>query len=1028
MAGEAQQLSFMQGEISPEFYYRSDLASFNSSVSKASNVRLGPLGGLSNRKGSRVEQLPASADIKITTLTSSNDYVTCVFHHYITKQLFFLEVFNNAGEIKVYCGGVLMNTEIFGFHNIPEALDIRGDILTGLAGLHFVIHNDAIIFSKTLPIRVLNVDIVGYEQYVQPIDETYSYTETQFCIRMVPPDYVGSDPSKMNGLRLESNFTLQSSNNATVPYTYSAKSTYVAPVTGNASYAIVSETADGVDSSMSIMNSIAGVNMALLPSGSVDDVIPYPNTTVTNVLSIASVGPEIISFGGKVITKLKVYRATGKHDGYNGLYKLVAKFGVDEALAISVTDKGQDEAAYTVCSDTSALYKQPSFLTLSTTLLANTLTGGLKTVVDTTVFQQRAYYAINKGLWWGTSVYNNTIVASRVGALSQVIYPQISNPSEAFQFNVPEDKGGYLTHLASLSRLVAFTNTSTFVIQGDEAGIITPTSINPYKVLSFGCREGVPPAVSGETCIFAASGGGVGYLSVTADGSIVAGNASALAGHMFENKTILSIIPLLDRKTLPVFLINTTEGDVYECYKVGEFFAFFRVNMLGIPSNGTITDGGIFPSTQVMSPAFTGHSLGAEAYVNYRMWNSTLGKHYVNSVALSPEPVVSTKYLDFSSILDYATSIGTEYVHYDFLHEVENAAEIAAGSVKGWHTSNNYYVADAVGPYLRIESFTTKLADATGDWLPDTTIQVTAGVIPLYLDGINPITMGTLYMKFTWLEDGELQTSYAELVRGTAIDAFHFGYTFEFGVSVPTYLRTNDILFSPITTVNRESSMEQGIVIAEIAFTTSLIPSGYSQYASLKGYCDMMGYEVHELGTMLAPIEIPITIEVNGNIYGNYKDPSETITVTLKHYYDTPTSNTEVISGLGNFFEITLPEACSWFVMGAPAIGEIETLPVASIEQDITDTKKNIDYTSVLLYKTKGLRVGEVGQPDTELERFDFTTEDSVSDPVEFSGPKSHNFSSTWNDHGKVRISGMDLQPFSISGIIPKGNVGGFGG
>jgi len=1019
MSGEAQQLSFIQGEISPEFYYRSDLASFNSSVSKASNVRLGPLGGLSNRNGSRVEMLPASAAAIVTNLKSSNDYVACVFQHYITKAIFKLEVFNNNGVVKIYCNGEL-DTEIYGPLATPVTMNIAGDILTGIKGLHFVLHNDLIIFSKTLPIRYANADIEGSEQYVLPAGGAFSYTETQFCLRMIPP--TGGVGSKANGLQLESNFTLQNASNLAVPYTTSVQSTYTGTITGNASYALVAETNDGVDISLYILNTLVGANMPVLPTATITGVIPYPNSTVTNLLNFSSISNAILAFGGKTVSKLKVYRATGKHVAYNGLYKLVAKFGVDGASLLTVTDKGQDEAAYTVCSDTSALYKQPSFSTLSNTPMVNILTGGLKTVVDTAVFQQRAYYAINKGLWWGTSVYNNTIVASRVGSLSQVLYPQISNPADAFQFSVPEDKGGFLTHLASLSRLVAFTNTSTFVIQGDDAGIITPTSINPYKVLSFGCMEGVPPAVSGETCVFAASGGGVGYLSITAYGSIVAGNASALAGHMFENKTILSIVPLRDRKALPVFLINTTEGDVYECYKVGEFFAFFRVNMLGLPSNGKITDGGIFPSTQIMSPAYSGYSFGAEVYINYRMLNTDTLNSYVNSVAMIPEPLVSTKYLDFSSILDYSTGVGTIPIYYEYPYEVDVDTFIT-----GWYTFNNYTVRSLVEPY-NVNSFLTQLNDPTSNWLPNTTIQVTAGSLPLNLDSINPVTKGTLYMKFTWLEGGELKTSYAELVRGTAIDAFHFNYTFEFSEIVPTYLRTSDILFSPLPTVNRESIMVQGMAIAEIAFTTSLIPSSSAAYASLRGYCDMMGYYVNGLGTMLAPIEIPITIEVNGNIYGNYKDPSETITVTLKHYYDTPTSNTEVISGLGNFFEITLPEACSWFVMGAPAIGEIETLPVASIEQDITDTKKNIDYTSVLLYKTKGLRVGEVGQPDTELERFDFTTEDSVSDPVEFSGPKSHNFSSTWNDHGKVRISGMDLQPFSISGIIPKGNVGGFGG
>lgn len=1039
MSGEAQQLSFMQGEISPEFYYRSDLASFNSSLSKASNVKLGPLGGLSNRKGSSAARTPASVDAAATphNVKYSHDYVACVFQHYISKQFLKLEVYCNAAAVWIYCAGVLLNEEVYGPATAPVTMKINGRLLDGLKGLHFVIHNDLLIFSKTLPVTYLNSDIVGYTQYALPnplaIDPALeSYTETQFCIRMLAPAASGS-VSAVTGIRLESNLTLQGRANITTPFAIAVQNARGAGnVVGNASYALVAETDDGTDITMNILNTIPGVNVTLTnPVSTITDIIPYPNATSTNYLNCTSVSTALNCFGGKEIRKLKVYRTTGKHTAYNSLYKLVAKFGVDGAIAISVADGGQEEAAYTVCSDTSALYKQPSFQAICSTTNLNIVTGGLKSVVDTAVFQQRAYYAMNKGLWWGTSVYNNTIVASRVNALGQVIYPQISNPSEAFQFNVPEERGGFLTHLASMSRLVAFTNTSTFVIQGDESGIITPTSINPYKVLSFGCMKGVPPVVSGDTCIFASTGGGIGYLTLASDGGAVGGNASALAGHLFENKTILSIVPIEDRKALPRFLINTTEGDLYECYKVGEVFAFFRVEMLRTPTTSTLdlAKNEILPMTMVHSPTYAKASFGAEAFVNYKIMGG-IGT-YVVAVSLTPEPLMQSKYQDFNSQLDYATDIGS-YSEYVTDMEINTPSDIVYHSRYTGFTYNTqyYYAGTFIGGY---PSWVTTLKDPAGTWLAGNQIQVDDGVGVAMLAPLDLINGDFIvrdpYMKFTWLDANDaVQTIYAKINKVSPNAVIYRNCTFEFSDTVPTDLRTKSIHFALAKDSNIDDILTRGNAIAELAFDAVEFGDTYlGLYEKAKGFCDMMlGYSISGLGTLATPIEVPITLEMNGNVYGNFKDPLDTTTATLKHYYGTPPANDGVTYPLGNYFKIELPEFCSWFSMGAPAIGEIETLPVASMAQDITDAKKNIDYASVILYNTKGLRVGEVGQADVELERFDFTTDDSVTEPVAFSGPKSYNFPSTWNDHGMIRISGMDLQPFSISGIIPKGNVGGF--
>lgn len=1003
MAGEAQQLSFIQGEISPEYHLRSDLASFNSSLSKAVNVKLEPLGGISNRLGTIIQgPVPAywGGDFS-PILKGSHSYKSVIFQHYITGRERILQVFDNNGAVEIYIDNSRADLYITGLPGLI-ALPLRGDILNGIKGLHFIVHNDLIIFSKTIPVLIDKNEIdPAYLPYLLPIPGEVDkyYTETQLCIRMLPD---GSD-------RIEANLTLQNGifENTTVGLAQTSKPT---PVIGTATYIVMGETAEGVDIVLGLMNSIPGINMPLNNSVVINDVIPFPvNNNCTNVLTVTGVTSEIISYGTRTISKLKVYRAAGKNVSFNGLYKLVAQFNVGGAISATVTDTGQEEAAYTSCSDTSALYRQPSMINISSDVFIHLVVGGLKTVVDTAIFQQRAYYAINKGKWHGTSVYNNTIVASRINSPSQVIYPQITNPREAFQFNVPEEAGGFLTHLASMSRLVAFTNTSTFVIQGDEAGIITPTSINPYKVLTFGCAEGIPPAISGETCLFANTDGGVGYVNVNSEGQVVAGVASALSNHLFKNKTILSIESAGDRKSLPKFIINTEQGDVIVCYKVGDFFSFFPLEIEGVTLGTMLREGEMLSLTRVLSPIARNRLWGAGSVINIKKPNEAATKDTVLSMHMPIDAKVNTTLLDFTSSLDLSTFFGSN-VFFD---------EVPPTGFARWIYYKMHIVEGPPGSDL------TYLTDASGNWEPHTPIKVQGNNVKLDFVEDSTILGAERIMRFFWLEDGVIVSAYAEIVE--EIGPVPAEYYFIFREEIPLKLREGisnlnlGFLGARSGDMDVERELKKGTIFCDRAFKELHIPwqGETGAYARLHSQCLIRGIDVTNKGTLLVPFEIPVTIESNGNIYGNYKDPTETVPVILRHYAGT-------VGVDDPYFEIALPEYATFVTIGVPAIAEVETLPIASIEQDLTDANKNINYVSVLMYETQGIRVGEVGQPNEYLEKFDFTTEDSVDTPAKFTGAKSYNFSSSWNEHGKIRVSGIDLQPFTISGIIPKGNVGGF--
>lgn len=1018
MAGEAPQLSFTQGEISPEYYLRSDLSSFNSALAKGENVRLSPLGGLTNRGGSisfpSLSTMIFDAASKSPTipfgfnlsdyeyLIKDDGYVSCIVDHYITGQLITVEVVDNDGEVRIYVNGDRIDTNVFDSQSFTDVFgnpyNISGKVGPGVKGLRFVVHNDMIIFSKTLAVLYDRTFVdetlpAGMDAYFKDADEENYYTETQFLVRMLPN----------GGARLEANATLQVGSSFVAGAGYQIRSSGNTNIVGNCSYALILETEDGVDHHYHMSNTISGINLPLPGGGgSIDNIIPYPiNGGITNVLSVVDLTPRIYSYGGKDVVRIKFYRASGKNSFYTGLYKLVHKLGVTTGVpnTFSMTDTGQEEAAYTSCSDTSMLYKNPSFVSLCDTGFLSKAVGGIKSVVDTAIFQQRAYYAINKGPWWGTSIYNNTIVASRLNAPNQVIPPQIVNPAEAFQFSVPEDSGGELVHLAALSRLVAFTNTCTYIIQGDEAGIISPTAINPYKVLSFGSLPNIPPGVSGETCLFAASTGGVGFVSVRSNGDAIAGYASALASHMFEDKEILSIVPLEDERTFPRWAIATTDGYVYTCYKVGETFSFFRVTV-DVPDE---VKNNILPMTYVMSPSAV--SSGRDININYKIKRSLLNLDSVNTVVLERKGLVANKWQDRVFNLDVNTPIGS-------FGKYSTSTSNSTRKSKWEYTSTYSNPNGNVELLAHLES-----ADA---WDVNTPVTVNGTNLPITFTNEFQVPAENRYMEFAWLENNKITYSIAKLEESTTPGEFYLVFESE----VPDKLKSaeDNIVFYPQENFNEDKALGEGKVVANFAFNKIKITIGdifqgtlSTTFESLESQIRLRGYIDNPYNT--APFqEIPITLEIQGRIYGNLKLPEDN-TYFMTREFD---------PGEGIVYEIDLPEVCSLVGVGIPAVPEIETLPIASLQQDLTDAKKNISYASVILYKTKGLRVGEVNLNNDMLEKFDFTTQDSVTDPVEFSGAKSYSFASTWNDEGRIRVSGIDLLPFTVSGIIPKGNVGSF--
>ena len=94
-----------------------------------------------------------------------------------------------------------------------------------------------------------------------------------------------------------------------------------------------------------------------------------------------------------------------------------------------------------------------------------------------------------------TKKLTNVVGVSKINTDYDFSTGPIINPVNAFEFNVPINDPSPIVAMLPAERPLIFTESNVFMLLGADAGIITPTEINPITVYTGGCSATVQPVL-----------------------------------------------------------------------------------------------------------------------------------------------------------------------------------------------------------------------------------------------------------------------------------------------------------------------------------------------------------------------------------------------------------------------------------------------------------------------------------------------------------------------------------------------------
>ena len=1010
--GEARQYSFTMGEISPEKYYTPNEVTYQQGLAKAENVLVKASGGIATRAGTVFE---GTLDCELNATDAQVPH-EIVFQHPITKAVHRL----TFREIPVTGGYTLFLDD----EDIMDEITLKNSLFSrfgtgGVSNGRIVIpDNVKLSFVMSSEYLIITPAIRLYSDYFDGTSgffagDTSFYTETIIAIKFLKPV---SNPfsSISKGIRITPNFggqlnaaIVQSGDK--VKITASGEGTAPA-ATARVSYILTATRQDGCeeiflavrsnDTASSSISSTLHVVSSQWVDATSGGALFFPVSGYRTKLKIENIR---LGKDADFLPKYKffsIYRGVENDPNYTTTFSLVNRFPVYKSssnyFTINFTDSGESDPSITPPMDRSFFIQTPSIIEIDGDTTFSTFSPNK--IISAAFYQSRLFAALAKSENFDTEATSNTILASKLNAPEQLALPLITNPAEAFSFQVPEESGGYLTHIAASSRLIAFTNQSVFVYMGDEAGTLSPLVLNPVKVFQVGCKPEVAPCTFGEYTFFAMEGvPSIGFIRITSQGEISYGDALPISRHIFEDKgdeiVAMKILNGPDTSQIRAQIL-TQRNRLVELTGTEGVFGLSQI--IHDPENG-IQPVALIENKVPLRYNSLLESLGGVFYRRNFSGTKYLRMPYTNLTVANNSSKLFNPYVDFS-LREGAFDVGVRW-----------QALGASGASPFFHYFNNIYFEN---PLIQFDTHVYFSSGIT-DWAQGTALSVEVKFISSGLDSLIPdqykASERSFALKFYMIDaDGAEQ-----VITGVLSTVGTGPYTLTFDQEVPTLFR--DKFFKMYCFNEQYSNFEsqdykEGKTgLALIASNKLLVPAGYNS-----GYFEAMA-EARNI-PVLANAEVPLGLFADGEVIS---DMTEEVPSIKAVYLDMGVD--------GFFWEVDFNGAYySAINLGVPFRSEVQTLPVeVAVGQgdSISDAGKLISAVSVSLYRTDALLVGEINQPDEYFTDIDFTTDTSANQPVKFNGVKEYNFSSSWNKHGMIRLRNKPFKGFSISSIIPKGNV-----
>jgi len=638
------QTSFQYGEVSPINYYRSNDAEYSNSLHSLYNMVVKRQGG--------VRKIPGT---KISSINS----------HYANTP---------AGEISYQRYKIFPYTRksgdfrpigIFSIHIEDDAarddVTLRINGTTIAAGTYKVGASDglagvkAIQIDDTIFIHGLKASSGGTHRYamVYITDLDAASPTVNFVVSYPLPTVAAPNVSGGN----------------LIP---------TGAVVSAARYLISLELQDGTEiPSQLLERMVNGVTTDGFPAGAVtanDLVVPGDGVLCGFAHDIV-----LLDAVAQVLKSVKIYRTAvagnsiGKVEGM----ALVAKYNQSEwvkglpvaashTLRVGLNDAGASIASITPLVDYS-MYVD---------------TGGIFDIFEgsscSALYQER--HIIGFDTFTNTNIKPGNMAVTKVGAPFQISRPIISNNADGFQMSIPVSDGSPVRAMIAAERLIAFSDRGTYVIQGGENGILTPTTINPIKLSSEGSSKYVSPLLVGRNIVYLNASHTKLMSVVFGDGYQAAVvEIAKLADHLLRGENFIEM------QTLPgaddVVLLLKQNGELLSIAVSEEGVAgLSRVNLEGAKVESMSPFGNLNDSILIMSVVRNGirafETIADDSEINaYRLQAWTNSSAQEGTRLLDPTEQGYPHMNDISDLVIDANN----YPYYQYLN-ITTASDYNAGS------------------------------------------------------------------------------------------------------------------------------------------------------------------------------------------------------------------------------------------------------------------------------------------------------------------------------------------------------------
>ena len=554
------------------------------------------------------------------------------------------------------------------------------------------------------------------------------------------------------------------------------------------------------------------------------------------------------------------------------------------------------------------------------------------------------------------------MAVSRAGGISQIARPIINRNIEGFSMSIPIGDGSPVRQLISAERVISFSDNGTYVIQGGDNGILTPTSINPIKLSSEGASAVVAPVKINQNVI---------YLN---------------SKHT---------------KLMAVFFGDSYQAGVIEIGKLSEHLLqgekFIEMNVLPGADNVILL---LKQSGDLIS--VTLNDDGAAGFSRIELEGDK-----VESMTLQGEP-------NKEALLLSVIRNGVRY--WATIGDNSSIDEIRVQSYANAAAQIGYRL-------LRATSFGYPKIGVIGDQFPDpesqifyeyfnitTTSDYLAGS-ELTLDSIVEIGAAesefTLkHIKYFYIEDNETKFLNITLTNAGVFGAGSWTYTAVADLDIPPYLQDVENNFA-LPLIERRQRGSRWLK----AFTRITSTSGAEYVAGIGSLYLMLkdGSEVNPV--VVADGEVPVSVFADGSIYSSPLN------------YQMATLN---IVRAGGFPYLDLPEPVTFAEIGIPFEAHMQTLPIEAGEgRTLTDDKKIVDKVGMGVYNTIGGYVGVPGVALEKMVSIKTRDNINMGEPdAGLTGYTAPIIPNEWTKEGMIKIVQVDPTPMTILSVYPKGLAG----